>query len=236
MKPYGIAIAILLTGLGFACKSSKTNQEYLLLLALPVITEVSPQVGNPKFSTINETFEATDVKIKGRGFSSVIPDNIVKFNNIQATVFSASDTELLLRVPDGTTTGVLSYANAGKGGSCDSADGRSGNYCTSTDFYVNCYLPFKGRYGEVYLVNPGEKLKLKYKTDLDVKTFKTTFTTSVTISVTCKTEILVSYFSPSCGLTYINKLTPLTFQVDGNYTVQYFVTSATAGDCTIEAF
>ena len=45
--------------------------------------------------------------IKGKNFSEVLTNNIVKFNGVEATVISASPTELKVLVPAGATSGSI---------------------------------------------------------------------------------------------------------------------------------
>lgn len=230
---------LLIIGSFSFCSNKKSNNNNILnvLYLTPVITAVLPQVGNPAFSTALEAFPATKVILQGRNFSQVISNNIVKFNGVQAVITSATDTEINTTVPDGTFSGVLSYTDAGKGGNCNSPDGKSGIFCSSTDFYVDCYLPYQSRYNAENKVNPGDTLTIKYKKIQETHAFKTKVVNSATVSISCLGDIAVSRFSSSCSQTIAiaqnTTTTPYIFTITGNYSAQYFVTSSLAGDCKI---
>ncbi len=53
------------------------------------------------------------VTITGINFSSIMAENIVKFNSVNATVTAASSGSLTVTVPAGATTGLLSVTTAG---------------------------------------------------------------------------------------------------------------------------
>jgi hypothetical protein len=62
-----------------------------------IITGISPETGPA----------GTIVTITGNGFSTTSEENIVKFNGIEAVVFAASTTELVVGAPANGTTGVV---------------------------------------------------------------------------------------------------------------------------------
>lgn len=64
----------------------------------PVITSINPTSGPV----------GTEVSISGRNFSETISENQILFNNTTATAKSATSTELVVDVPNGATTGVVS--------------------------------------------------------------------------------------------------------------------------------
>ena len=224
------------------CSTSGEDTTALESLFLqPVITSVEPQVGHPAFTNSGESFPATDVVIKGRGFTSVITNNVVHFSGVQASVISATETELTTSVPAGTKTGILSYANGGMGGTCNEGGGQYGLYCSSTDFYVNCYLPYDGRYDTELSVVPYNDLTVTFNDNLEVRAFKVDVQVPPkTVQVTCAGAATASLFSPVCGVTYFTNATtpavPLTFSINTAYTAQFFILSAVAGDCTLTAY
>jgi hypothetical protein len=61
------------------------------------ITGISPETGTT----------GTVVTITGKGFSTTPEENVVKFNGVEATVSTATATELVVKVPAGATTGVV---------------------------------------------------------------------------------------------------------------------------------
>ncbi len=66
------------------------------------IIEFSPNNGAP----------GTPVTIYGTGFGSTPGQNTVKFNGIQATVASATSTQIVASVPDGATTGTITVTTS----------------------------------------------------------------------------------------------------------------------------
>ncbi|HLR31958.1 MAG TPA: IPT/TIG domain-containing protein, partial [Fodinibius sp.] len=70
----------------------------------PAINSVTPDRGP----------EGTEVTITGQNFSATNGDNTVTFDGVQATVSSASETELVVEVPAGATTGPLEVAVSGQ--------------------------------------------------------------------------------------------------------------------------
>src|SRR5699024_4904055 len=70
----------------------------------PAINSVTPARGP----------EGTEVTITGQNFSATNGDNTVTFDGVQATVSSASETELVVEVPAGATTGPLEVAVSGQ--------------------------------------------------------------------------------------------------------------------------
>lgn len=74
-------------------------RDILLLKAVPppTIFTINPAVAN-----IGE-----QITIDGAGFDPVAGNNIVKFNNIEATVISATETQLVVNVPQGASTGSV---------------------------------------------------------------------------------------------------------------------------------
>lgn len=238
------------------CKdeSKPTNPFLSFLIGAPTpfspqIQTVEPKIGNPGFvtpSVLNfgaTAFPATKVIVRGKNFIASITGNTILFNGTPAAVEAAYENELRLIVPDGATTGPLSITN--NGGSCNSSDKRSGPNCTSQDFFINCYQPYKNSFGAETSLQNG--IAFDYTQDsIETKTFRTDLlptiennTTNNTISVYCATLQRVLLFSESCA--------PREFIANGNnlvlnpnipinsksYTIQFFVTSG-KGSCRIK--
>src|SRR5205823_4285790 len=68
----------------------------------PSITSISPMLGNPE----------TDVSINGSNFSTVLNENIIKFNGVNAKVTNASSTTLVVKVPIGAGSGPVSITTS----------------------------------------------------------------------------------------------------------------------------
>jgi len=221
------------------CTKSKSNNDYLVSLLAesyvsPFITSMSAQRGSPSQSISGETYSATEVIVKGRGFIASLTDNTVTFNGTAATVTYASTTELRTSVPAGATSGIFSIVN--KGGSCSSYDKRSGTFCATNDFYIDCYTPYSGVHGDETLVEYGKTTTVEYSTS-GTKAFKSYLNSgSNTISISCDnyfTGIIVRYFTSSCVPTQETYTTnPISISLTGPYTAQYFVTGI-SGNCTI---
>ncbi len=64
---------------------------------VPAITGISPETGTV----------GTIVTISGKGFSTTPAENVVKFNGVEATVSTATETELVVTVPVGASTGAV---------------------------------------------------------------------------------------------------------------------------------
>ncbi|MEZ4857140.1 MAG: IPT/TIG domain-containing protein [Gelidibacter sp.] len=77
---------------GFVASSLVQNQPY--------ITSFSPTTGE----------EGTTVTIIGTDFSTILSNNIVTFNGVEATVIAATSTSLTVLVPIGATTGSIGIA------------------------------------------------------------------------------------------------------------------------------
>ncbi len=76
----------------------------------PTISGFSPASG----------LAGTQVTITGDHFDTTPVNNMVRFNKVQATVLSATQTELVAEVPVGATTGTISVTTSnGTGGSAD---------------------------------------------------------------------------------------------------------------------
>jgi hypothetical protein len=218
----------------------------------PSIISVEPKIGNPAFSSPStlgflsvgaSQFDATKVTIRGKNFVPSTTGNTVLFNEIPATVEKANDQELLVVVPPGASSGPLSVAN--NNGACNSFDKRSGPNCASQDFFVNCYLPYKGIYGAELNIPSGTNQEFTLseagtkaiRSDL-LQTLGSDSAAANTIRIQCATIVRVFTFSQSC--------VPTEFAVNGNtfvvnpilnintkfYTIQYFV-SAGKGICTV---
>jgi uncharacterized protein (TIGR03437 family) len=88
----------------------------------PAISSVSPERGP----------EGSEVTITGENFSATAGDNTVTFNGTQVTnIISASETELVVEVPTGATTGPVEVSTAG-------------GTATSTDDFVVGAVPLTG--------------------------------------------------------------------------------------------
>jgi hypothetical protein len=55
----------------------------------------------------------TTITIQGQGFSTILSANTVRFNGLAAAVLSATATQLIVVVPQGATTGLISVVVAG---------------------------------------------------------------------------------------------------------------------------
>jgi|GEM_PF-5906803 len=80
---------------------SEENEPNDPLFNIESITPVSGPVG-------------TTIEIVGIGFSSIVSENVVKFNGIEANVILANDTMLTVLVPEDATTGGVTVTTAGK--------------------------------------------------------------------------------------------------------------------------
>jgi uncharacterized protein YggT (Ycf19 family) len=247
-----LANFLLLVFLIISCKSDKNPSNNPILSILvgaqtpysPVITSISPQIGNPVFTAGLETFAATEVTINGRNFVQGLSSNSLTFYNTQGTssvaagITYADTTKIVAKVPNGAVSGFVTVTN--NGGACTSLDRKSGPNCTSTNFYVSCYQPYLNRYGEENRIDNLKQTDFEFTSNTTLA-FRTDFpgTGSNTVQIICiKSPVLVKYFSPSCSSTDVisNGSTIVfnpTFSVTGPYTVQYFVT-AQKGTCTFK--
>jgi hypothetical protein len=74
----------------------------------PVVSGFSPPSG----------LVGTQVTITGNRFDTTPVNNLVRFNKVEATVLSATETQLVVTVPSGATTGTISVTTSnGTGGS-----------------------------------------------------------------------------------------------------------------------
>ncbi|MES2274430.1 MAG: IPT/TIG domain-containing protein [Bacteroidota bacterium] len=74
------------------------------------ITDPTPVAARPTIGNITSTSGAAgdSVTIAGTNFSTVLTENVVKFNGVAATVKSATATKLVVVVPSTGTTGAIS--------------------------------------------------------------------------------------------------------------------------------
>ncbi len=223
----------------FECKKSSSGNDYFVAILTdsyksPYITSLSAQRGSPSQSVAGETYVATEVTINGRGFVESLTDNTVKFNDTTATVTYASSTKIITSVPTGATSGLLSIVN--KGGSCSSWDKKSGTFCATADFYIDCYVPYSSAYGDETLVEYGKTTTIEY-TSAGTKAFKSYLNSGAnSISISCDNYYLgvkIRYFNSSCAPTEESFTTnPITISLTGPYTAQYFITGV-SGKCYI---
>ncbi|NOS93880.1 MAG: IPT/TIG domain-containing protein [Cyclobacteriaceae bacterium] len=82
-------------------------------IVVPIITSINPIQGNPD----------TEIAINGSGFSTVVSENIVKFNGVVAKVSSATSSTLIAKVPISSGSGLVEVSTS-KG----SANGPSFTY------------------------------------------------------------------------------------------------------------
>ncbi len=215
----------------------------------PQIQSVEPKIGNPGFTTPSvlnfgaATFPATKVIVRGRNFMASTTGNTILFNGTPATVEAAYENELRLIVPDGATSGPLSITN--NGGRCNSSDKRTGPNCTSQDFFINCYLPYKNSFGAETNLQNG--IAFDYTQDsIETKTFRTDLLSTIdnniannTISIYCASLQRVLLFSETCSpREFISNgsnlvLNPNISINSKSYTIQFFVTSG-KGSCRIK--
>ena len=248
---------VLLITFFYSCKDdTTTTNPYIAYLIggktpySPTIYNIEPKRGNPNFTTppsfgfVQATFDPTIVTITGKNFIPSTTGNTVLFNDVQAQVDFATETELKVKVPQGAISGVLSVSN--NGGSCNSFDKKSGVNCEGQDFFIDCYGAYKGIYGAETAVGTGTNKTITY-TGIGTKAFRSDllYTDPYTndgalnkISVTCATLTSVLVFSSSCvpsefsadGTTLVfNPTIPINSKF---YTVQYLLTAG-KGDCTI---
>jgi hypothetical protein len=98
----GLSFTIFVVAICVAAGCGKTTQKD------PAISGFSPASG----------LVGTQVIITGDHFDTTPVNNLVRFNKVQATVLSASETELVAEVPVGATTGTISVTTSnGTGGS-----------------------------------------------------------------------------------------------------------------------
>lgn len=86
-----IALVLLLLGMVWSCRQDDGVDPGVQ------ISSINPQMGKP----------GDEVTIKGSGFDATISNNLVRFNGTQATVKTASSTQLVVEVPENVTTGEL---------------------------------------------------------------------------------------------------------------------------------
>lgn len=92
---------------------------FLVFLALLIITckekKEDPQPLPPSISgfTPGSAFTGQTVTITGSNFSNVVAENVVKFNDVAATINSATTTQLLAVVPATATTGPITVSTNG---------------------------------------------------------------------------------------------------------------------------
>lgn len=80
------------------------NAGVFTVVSVPVIETFTPKYGQA----------GEEVIISGAKFSSTLENNNVFFNGMQATVTSATETELTVIIPEGTTTGPLAVEVEGQ--------------------------------------------------------------------------------------------------------------------------
>lgn len=95
--PVGATSGPITVTVGSSTATSSSNFTVISSTA-PSITSFSPESGE-----VGES-----VTIEGKNFSSVATENIITFNGSAATVTSASATKLVVKVPEGATTGAIS--------------------------------------------------------------------------------------------------------------------------------
>lgn len=250
-------LLLLLIGFFYSCKDDTTKTDPYISYLIggrtpysPTIYNIEPKRGNPGFTTQNSygfigaTFDPTIVTISGKNFIADKLGNTVLFNDIQAQVESATETEIKVKVPQGAISGVLTVSNLG--GSCNSFDKKSGYNCQGQDFFIDCYGAYKGIYGAETSVGTGTNKTVTY-TGIGTKAFRsdllptdpyTKETALNKIAITCATLTSVLVFSSSCVPTeYTADGTSLVFNpiipINSKFfTVQYLLTAG-KGDCTI---
>lgn len=81
----------------FAASCSKESSSGIPEPQSPYITSISPNIG----------MEETIVTLKGKRFSPIPSENIVRFAGIRAEVLTATDSLLTVKVPYGASTGIV---------------------------------------------------------------------------------------------------------------------------------
>ncbi|XDD50307.1 IPT/TIG domain-containing protein [Leptospira sp. WS92.C1] len=204
-------------------------------LGNPVVTVIDPPAGSPPQSN-GVSYTGTQITITGRNFVPNLTDNIVKFNDLTATLFSATTTEIITTIPAGATGGFLTVAKAD--GACDTVYGTDGFNCSARRFYVDCYKAYDSLHGEETAVNYPDSQTIQFTEDFSTKAFRSNLreTGGTILTFECDNLISVKYFSTSCVASEVGtSAAPVynpTINFENNYAVQYFVTSA-KGACKI---
>jgi len=104
MNTYKFGI-LLLTSIFVSCKHVKIEPE-------------NPVLGLEEVSILSlipsQSVAGSDLLIKGTGFSSTPGNNLVKIGNITATISSATDTSLLVIIPENATSEKITVVNGSK--------------------------------------------------------------------------------------------------------------------------
>ncbi|MEI6752939.1 MAG: IPT/TIG domain-containing protein [Paludibacter sp.] len=96
MKTTFFIVIILLSGLLIGCTTETID-------TTPTITTVSPSTAAA----------GTPIEITGKNFSTIATDNVVKINDVNVTVLSASETKLVVKVPVSTSGNLVVSTNSG---------------------------------------------------------------------------------------------------------------------------
>lgn len=230
-----ILIAVFLIG---DCKSSSSSNDYLAALvgdstASPVVTSFDPVKVNPSISYSNVTYPSSIVTIKGRNFSYVTSENIVTFNNLPATVQASTNTELIVKVPDGIPQGIMKVMKPG--GTCSSLDQKSGYNCSGKNYYVDCYAGIGSPYGEEVTLEVGKVNKVTYSKTTG-KAFKVELLPGTrSFTFICPNYMNYVYFSNTCSPTAAENAVNPQWSLQGGYTMQFVIVTG-SGECSISIY
>jgi len=115
----------------------------------PVISSVSPLSGPV----------GTNVTITGTNFNKVTSGNIVYFGATRGAIVSATTTQLVVTVPNGSTYQPISVLNAETGRSCNSRNAFNLTYSGNTGLKTNDFVSPTGG-GILYAYNKNVKVQL----------------------------------------------------------------------------
>jgi hypothetical protein len=78
-------------------KGIRSNSVHFAIEGAPVLTRVTPDAASAR----------TEVRIEGRGFSTTLTQNSVRFGGVTAVVRSAAESLLVAVVPEGASSGSV---------------------------------------------------------------------------------------------------------------------------------
>lgn len=220
-----LLMMVLLLALFVNCHQ-EGSQDFLfdLTQAPPYISEIIPRLGTPTQNHSERPFPATTVIIKGRNFST--PGTRVLFNEIESTPFLNTGNEIQVNVPDGTKSGNIFIIKPG--GQCLPGE-KSGFNCAGSNFFVDCYSPYKEEYGKEIAIDWGESKDIEFS-GIETKAFRVEYGGLVmppsNLTVICPGSATVRYFSDSCSIGDLVLVRDPVIPVQNVKIMQFFVTAA----------
>jgi hypothetical protein len=218
------------------CSNDSSNNNALAALATssPIITELNPTRVHPTIVYGNVSYPSKEMKILGRNFSLLPTDLQVKFGIVPSTILSSTESEILVKVPDEISTGILTVSKSG--GVCNSADGKSGINCGGRQYYVDCYEGINKPHSEEILLTVGKIEKITYN-KTEFKAFKSELNpTPKTVQIRCPEKVSIAYFNKQCKPDETLKdVTNPQWNIEGGFTHQ-FLMFTTSGECDIFIF